>query len=165
MSTLDGKTLGRVSKLKGTENYDVWAIKTAQLLIKEDLYDAIEPIGKDKANKSFFKEGSSGAGHHHSHVRRCHLEHAKGTTTAKELSETLKGLFSLARFSVRHLLLQGLVETSLGSHWSVTEFVEEIKRQGRQLKELNPMVPDWIFVSVLLHGLRNTYKVFVNSTI
>ncbi len=81
------------------------------------------------------------------------------------LWETLKRLFSLAEFSACHLLLQGLVKMSLKSHGSITEFVEAIKRQGCQLKELESMVLNWIFVSVLLHGLGNTYEVFVSSTI
>ncbi len=67
------------------------------------------------------------------------VEHKKGAITGKELWETLKGLFSLAEFSTRHLLLQELVETSLAGHEPVTKFVEPIKRQGRQLKVLDRM--------------------------
>ncbi len=141
MSTLDGKTLGSVPKLKGTENYDVWAMKAAQLLIREDLYDAIEPTDEDRADKSFSKKDRQMRATIILTLDGAILEHAKGATTAKMLWKTLKGLFSFAGFSARHLLLQGLVKTSLGSHGSVTEFVEAIKRQGRQLKELDPMVP------------------------
>ncbi len=56
MSTLDGKTLGSVPKFKGTENYDVWAMKAAQLLIRKDLYNADEPTDKDRADKSFLRK-------------------------------------------------------------------------------------------------------------
>ncbi len=165
MSTLDAKSLGGVPKLKGTENYDVWAMKAAQLLIREDFYDAIEPTDEDKADKSFSKKNRQARATIILTLDDAILEHAKRATTAKELWEPLKELFSLAGFSAHHLLLQGLVKTSLESHGSVTEFVEAVKRQGCQLKELDLTVPDWIFVSVLLHGLGDTYEVFVSSTI
>ncbi len=47
----------------------------------------------------------------------------------------------------------------------ITEFVEAIKRQGRQLKELDLIIPDWIFMSALLHSLRDIYEMFVSFTI
>ncbi len=85
MSTLDGKTLENVPKLKGTENYNVWAMKVAQLLIREDLQDAIEPTDKDRVDMSLFKKDCQLRAIIIFTLDETILEHAKGTTIAQEL--------------------------------------------------------------------------------
>ncbi len=142
MSTLNGKTLESVHKVQGTKNYDVWAMKAIQLLIRKDLYDAIDFTNKDKADKSSCKKDCQTRTTIIFTLDNAILEHAKSATIAKKLWETPKGLFNLAEFSTHYFLLQKLVKISLKSHELITKFVEAIKRQSCQLKELDPIVSE-----------------------
>ena len=118
-------------KLKETFKHKVWAIKTQMILIREGIWEAIEPNDDKstsaKATTSMSKAtdtqpiGSTAINKTLNwravatiilSFDNSLINHAIGITSAKELWRTFKDLFSLQGFTERYLLHKELVTTT-----------------------------------------------------
>ncbi len=79
-------------------------------------------------------------------------------TTARGISGTLSLMYSISRFSARHLLWTSLNNAKLASSSSIQDFVDTILSLLQQLKDIGKTVEDWQRVFVFLHGLGNSYN-------
>ncbi len=160
-SNSPARQLHSVPYLKGADNYAVWSNKMKMILIREDLWDVVNPDGEpldDKSgklnNKALATLVLSMSDQTASQVR--------DQTTARGAWKTLSALYSISGFSARHLLHTSLTNTNLASCSSIQDFVDTISSLSQQLKDMGKPVEDWQRVSVLLHGLGDSYDQFVS---
>ena len=88
------------------------------------------------------------------------IDHVIGITSVKKLWRTLKNLFSLQGFTACYLLHKELVTTTLVNSKSVGGFVDSFKRCKKCQQKMGSPVPDWILLSILLHNLKDSFKMY-----
>ena len=168
-------------KLKGSSNYETWAIKTQMVLIRKRLWDAIKP------NNNFTSLGTTASTTKSTNsptfaiidktlnqqamatiillLDNSLIDHAISISLAKTLWKTLKDLFTLQGFTACHLLHKELATTTLANSKSVGDFINSLKQCKQCLQEMGSPVPNWILSSTLPHNLGDAYKSFVSSTL
>ena len=131
-------------KLEESFNYETWAIKTQIVLIKERLWDAIEPNN----NLTFLETTTFTTKSTNSLtfaiidktlnqqavttiillLDNSLINHIIGISLAKTLWKTFKDRFSLQGFMARHLLHKKLATTILANTKSVGDFIDSLKQ-------------------------------------
>ncbi len=131
------------------------------ILIREDLWDVVNPEGKEEPeesgklnNKVMATLVLSMSDHTASQVL--------DQTTARGVWKALSAMYGISGFSARHLLWASLNSTYLAACSSIQDLVDTISLLSQQLKDMGKLVEDWQRVSILLHGLGDTYDQFVS---
>jgi hypothetical protein len=175
----------RFQRLKGSENWEAWAIRMKALLAKEKLIIALTPmhgspeppsepneaaqeryealISQYSAYVIEYQEKSPLAA---SYIQLAledgplyQTQHING---ACELWTTLEGLYKPTGFTSEFLLANQLFSTTLAScNYKMEEYLTKIKRLTDQLASRNLTIPDGIVAAYTLSKLSNEYQSIV----
>jgi hypothetical protein len=181
----------RFPRLKGSENWEPWAIRTKATLIKEKLTSAmvpmqeapIKPISQDpptnqdkKAKMEYeeqlrqyeqYVEGYKEKSYEAASCIRLELEEGPLLQTqyieeARDLWIALEGLYKPSGFTSEFLLANQLFSTTLASsNYKMEEYLTKIKRLTDQLASRNLAIPTGIIAAYTLSKLSNEYQSIV----
>lgn len=82
---------------------------------------------------------------------------------ARQMWIKLKELYEVRGFDARYLTLTSLLNHHYDSCKSMEDYVHQLKASAQRLKELDPMLPDWVVLTVLLNNLGSTVNSFVTA--
>ena len=146
-------------KLKGTSNYEVWALRTDAFLIKEGLKEAIitkrpnlEDSINDKALANIRLLVEDGP-----------LLQIQHINTAKEAWESFKNLYSPKGFTSEFLICREFFNTTLDKHSSIEEYLNKVKQLSDQLKAKSLELPKQVIIAWVLNNLTEEYEGIVSN--
>jgi hypothetical protein len=88
--------------------------------------------------------------------------HIEGKPSAKKAWKTLRNLFQISGYSAHHLVIIGLMSLSLELCSSMQDLLDTIKALQQELKGMGHALPDWVFTSLLLQSLNDSWECFVS---
>ena len=146
-------------KLKGTSNYEVWALRTDAFLIKEGLKEAIiterpnlEDSINDKALANIRLLVEDGP-----------LLQIRHINTALEAWESFQNLYSLKGFTSEFLICREFFNTTLDKHSSMEEYLNKVKQLSDQLKAKKLELPKQVIIAWVLNNLTDDYESIVSN--
>jgi Reverse transcriptase (RNA-dependent DNA polymerase)/gag-polypeptide of LTR copia-type/Integrase core domain/GAG-pre-integrase domain len=147
-----------ITKLKGAENYEVWALRTIAYLTKEGLNTALitNDITDDINSKAL------------SHIQLLiddgpllQIQHIKN---AFEVWNSLKNLYSPKGFSSEFLICRDFFDTTLEKYSNkMEEYLNKIKQLSDQLKAKNIELPKQVIIAWVLNNLTDNYDGLVSN--
>jgi hypothetical protein len=157
MTSLTDKVL--MHKLKGTSNYEVWALRTDAYLIKEGqkgaIIASIPEIDQDINDKALANIKLL--------VEDGPLLQIQHITSAKEAWESLKNLYSPKGFTSEFLICREFFNTTLDKHSSMEEYLNKVKQLSDQLKAKQLELPKQVIIAWVLNSLTDNYEGFVSN--
>ena len=145
-----------IVKLKGSINYEVWALRTKALLTKEGQIDTIFNISNDAKNlkalsniQLLIEDGP--------------LLQIQEYTTAKEAWDALKNLYYARGFSSEFLICREFFNTSLNKYPSMEEYLNKVKYLSDQLKAKNIELPRQVIIAWVLNNLSEDYENIISN--
>ena len=173
-------------KLKGKENYQLWAKKMKSALRYSSLWHIVEqgndtyptdlPIesaptaaavrAHEVALKAWKEANDQAAELIYSTCEKKPAEAIKNEHVAQNRWEKLEKHYTESGFVLRFTTLQELWSTSLQSSGnSIETYVDNIQTKSMDLKRMGAKIDDWILISILLKGLDVKYKEFVHRLV
>ena len=150
-----------ISKLKGSENYEIWALRMQSLLIKEQCWsflDSAEDAAKavEHANKALALIRLA--------IEDGPLLQIRNLITPQDAWEGLKKLYSPKGFSSEFLLFKEFFDTTLvNSSNSVETYINTITRLTDDLNARDLKLPDKLIMAWVLNHLTPEYEGFVSN--
>ena len=129
-----------IVKLKGSINYEVWALRTKALLTKEGQIDTIFNISNDAKNLKALSNIQL-------LIEDSPLLQIQEYTTAKEAWDALKNLYYARGFSSEFLICREFFNTSLNKYPSMEEYLNKVKYLSDQLKAKNIELPRQVIIA------------------
>jgi hypothetical protein len=153
----------KVAKLKGSANYDIWAIRIESILIREDLnnyirFDYLDTIGEEDLEPEARKATS---------LIKLSLEdgpllQTKTVDNPFLLWEQLKTLYSSKGFTSEFLLSQELITITLDNYkGNLESYIDNFKRVINNLEAKNIILPRKFIIALLLNNLNKSYDQIV----
>jgi hypothetical protein len=143
-------------KLRGSDNYITWSIRTKATLIKEDLSSTIEEDIPGKKNdkalaiiKLLCEDGP--------------LLHIKDIARAKEAWIRLQDLYNPKGFTTEYLTLKDFFNTTLDDFQSMEEYLNKVKALVDDLKGKDIILPNQVIIAWVLNSLGNEYEGFISN--
>ena len=145
-----------VIKLKGRENYDVWAFAAKKYLILEGLkkYIEAEPA---KDNVAEALEDEKAQAKIVLLLDPSIYSHVKDATTTKALWSKLKSMYDDSGFSRKITLLRSLIGIRLETSDSMEDYVNQIIETSQKLNNTGFKIDDIWVGSLLLAGLTEKF--------
>lgn len=154
----------QVPKLKGSENYILWAIRAKAYLSNIGYYLPIDNNDIDIFNtpdidrKALYTLQLL--------VEDGPLLQIQYSTTTIEAWDILKDLYNPTGFSSDFSIIREFLSTTLLSEGNNIElYLNKIKRLYNSLKERNIEFPRQVIIAILLYNLTEEYEGFISSTI
>ena len=150
-----------ISKLKGSENYEIWALRMQSLLIKEQCWsflDSAKDAAKavEHANKALALIRLA--------IEDGPLLQIRNLITPQDAWEGLKKLYSPKGFSSEFLLFKEFFDTTLvNSSNSVETYINTITRLTDDLNARDLKLPDKLIMAWVLNHLTPEYEGFVSN--
>ena len=150
-----------ISKLKGSENYEIWALRMQSLLIKEKCWTFQDTTGDatkttDNADKSLALIRLA--------IEDGPLLQIRNLITPQDAWDGLKKLYSPKGFSSEFLLFKEFFDTTLvNSSNSVEAYINTITRLTDDLNARDLKLPDKLIMAWVLNHLTPEYEGFVSN--
>ena len=150
-----------ISKLKGSENYEIWTLRMQSLLIKEKCSDFLDPskdISKtpEQANKALALIRLT--------IEDGPLLQIRNLATPHDAWEGLKKLYSPKGFSSEFLIFKEFFDTILANSGnSVEVYINTITRLTDDLNARDLKLPDKLIMAWVLNYLTPEYEGFVSN--
>ena len=148
--------LGSITKLKGSENYQGWAIMAKAYLLRQGLDQAIQSPEDD--NDRLQKKALADI------TLLCEYGTANHITNCKtgfEAWKILKDLYNSDGFTNKYILLQQFFQTVQSDFESVEAYVSKIKSILDNLTAQDLMIPEMVNIAWLLQNLESDFEPFV----
>ena len=147
-----------LTKLKGSDNYIPWSIRTKAALVKEDLLTSIETESNQvKSQKGLAlinllcDDGP--------------LLYIKDESSAKRAWEKLEEIYNPKGFTTEFLTLKEFFNTSLDDFDSMEEYLYRVKTLADDLRGKNIILPNQVVTAWILNHLSSDYEGFVSNII
>jgi len=151
-----GSKMGSIAKLRGSENYQGWAMMAKAYLLREGLVEAIESA---ENTQDRIQEKSLG-----DIILLCEYEtanHIQSCKTGFEAWKTLKDLYNSNGFTSKYLLLQQFFQTTQSDFKSVEAYVSKLKSLLDNLHAQDLKMPEIASIAWLLQNLEPEFDAFV----
>lgn len=140
-----------IQKLKGSDNYPIWALRMAAFLTKEGqisitISDDVSTDINDKALANIKLLINDGPLLQIQHINR-----------ANEAWTSLKNLYSPKGFSSEFLICREFFETTLSKYSNMEEYLNKVKQLSDQLKSKNLELPKQVIIAWVLNNLTDNY--------
>lgn len=152
--SLSDKTFA-FSRLKGQENYEIWALRMESYLIEKNLYNSLDNELDENTKRALaairlaLEDGP--------------LLQIQGTQNAKQAWEMLKSLYSSKGFNSEFLTCKELFQTTLENSNNMESYLNTIKRLYDQLKAKGIEIPKQVIIAWTLNNLTDEYNGFVTT--
>lgn len=147
-----------IPKLKGSDNYITWSIRTKATLTKEDLAAPIEEADLGAKNnkalaiiKLLCEDGP--------------LLYIKDLVSAKEAWSKLKDLYNPSGFTTEYLTLKEFFNNSLDDFSAMEEYLNRVKSLVDDLKGKDIVLPNQVVIAWVLNSLGAEYEGFISNII
>ena len=147
-----------ISKLKGSENYEIWALRMQSLLIKEKCWSFQDIAAKttENADKALALIRLA--------IEDGPLLQIRNLLTPQEAWDGLKKLYSPKGFSSEFLIFKEFFDTTLvNSGNSAEEYINTITRLTDDLNARELKLPDKLIMAWVLNHLTPEYEGFVSN--
>lgn len=164
------ESIYKIPKLRGSSNYDIWALRIESILTKEgcSAIMQIEPSSLNlekysEAQLITLKEMEAKA----LSVIRLSLEdgpllQTKEVTSPYKLWDKLKELYQAKGFSSEFLISKQLINTTLSScKGNIELYLQTVKRLTNSLEARNLALPDKFIAALVLNNLNKDYDYLV----
>jgi len=146
-----------IPKLKGSDNYPIWALRMAAFLTKEAQNsiistDTVSDDINDKALSNIQLLIEDGP-----------LLQIQNITRANTAWESLKTLYSPKGFSSEFLICKEFFETDLSKYASMEEYLNKIKLLSDQLKSKKLELLKQVIIAWVLNNLTDNYDGLVSN--
>ena len=150
-----------ISKLKGSENYEIWALRMQSLLIKENCWtfsgtpaDPSKPAENAEKALALIRLA----------IEDGPLLQIRNFATPSSAWDGLKKLYSPKGFSSEFLIFKEFFDTTLAnSNNSVEDYINTITRLTDNLDTRNLKLPDKLIMAWVLNHLTPEYEGFVSN--
>jgi hypothetical protein len=167
-------TIFKIPKLKGSSNYDIWALKIESIIIKEGYLDYIiadfsssSAYLESKENNIIKSREIEEKADKATSIIRLSLEDGPLLQTRFiknpfTLFNTLKNLYCAQGFSSEFILSKELINTTINSYKGNLElYINNFKRIINNLESRNITLPSNFVVALLLNNLNKDYEYIV----
>jgi gag-polypeptide of LTR copia-type len=143
----------KITRLNGSENYDIWAIRMKAVLTEKDYFsvmtdpDNIEDERKAKALAYIRLSLADGP-----------LLQIRNIRDPLEAWNALENLYKSKGFSSEFLLCRELFQTTLKSYKLIKSYLNKIKQLHDDLTVRNLAIPNKVLAAWVLNGLTRDYK-------
>ena len=176
-------TIFKIPKLKGSDNFDIWAIRIENILIKENFYNFIlDDYTTPENTESIILESQSANPNEErlDILSRTRISANKATSIIKLSLEdgpllqtrfisnpyilwvTLKNLYSAQGFSSEFILSKELINTTINTFkGDLEKFLNKFKNIINNLESKNIILPNNFIAALLLNNLNKDYEYIV----
>jgi hypothetical protein len=148
--------LGQITKLKGSENYQGWAIMAKAHLLREGLQEAI--ASAENTHDRMQEKSLADI------ILMCEYDtanHIQACQTGFEAWKILKDLYNSDGFTSKYLLLQKFYQTSQADFETVEAYVSKLKSILDNLASQDLKMPEMANIAWLLQNLEPEFGPFV----
>lgn len=170
----------RIPKLKGTSNWDIWALRAEALLIEKGYFEALSPFRAAPTVEEYgerypqeLQVYTTQLAQYELNTRKAAalirlsledgpLVQTKGLVTIGDLWQRLKTLYEPSGFSAEYLICKQLFSTTLkGCQGSIETYLNQIKRLTDDLQVRGLGLPNKVIASYTLSNLSGEYETIV----
>lgn len=158
-----------VTKFNGTD-FSIWKFEMLQLLMAHGLEDLIEDIRErpegERANatvKTWVKDNAKAMSLISSSMERKQLQGLITCTTAREMWQTLKGIYEQKSASSKLLLMQRYHEYRMSPSDSVVQHVTRVQNLVGQIRDVGQQIDETDVMAKILGSLPSKYSTLVTA--
>lgn len=150
------KSILKITRLNGSENYDLWTIRMKAVLIEKGYFTVIidvENIEDEKKAKALAYIQLS--------LSDESLLQIRNIKDSLEAWNALKNLYEPREFSSEFLICRELFQTTLKSHKFIKSYLNKIKQLHDDLSIRNLAISNKVIAAWVLNGLSKEYEFIV----
>lgn len=145
--------------LEGSDNYDLWALKTELVLMKDGLEAAIS----DQPNELTEQQKKNARVIIQLSLEKGPLWHTKDLTSAKDIWTKLQQVYKPKGFSSELLILKEFFNAHLSDFDTIEQYLDKVKLLHDELRSKNLALPDKATMAWILNSLTEEYDVAVQA--
>ena len=153
-----------MTKLAGTANYQIWAIKMKAYLIAQDVWDAINITSKSMVSDTIKSQNSKAMSLIILHCEDYIIRLIDPDDLAAKAWKKLENQYGIVGFSARHMAFQSLVSTNLSSCESIDHYIDQFRAHISTLTKMTTSpLPQWLLLSILINNVGSQYEAWSQS--
>ena len=142
-------------KLKGSNDYNFWAIRMQAILTNEKLLQPILQEGHTKNEEALALIYLS--------IEDGPLSQIQHIKSAKEAWDKLQSLYKPVSFTSNFLLIKDLFNTQFTSYNSIEEYLNRIKEIYNDLESRDIKIPEIVVIAWILNSLDESFSSYITN--
>ena len=149
----------KIPKLKGSSNYDIWAIRSKAFLIEKGYYDVLTANKETRTTSKYYQDSIKATALIRLTLEDSPLVQTQFIDDANDLWIQLRALYEPKGFNSEFLICRELFNTTLAkSSNSIEAYLTKIRRYTDQLAAKGLLIPPKVIAAYTLSNLTPEYE-------